>query len=262
MLLFSFEIISITGYINSMFYVYKITNRVNKKVYIGKTDDVLKRWDKHVRISLRPNGRNYHLIHRAISKYGLDNFTIETIDTSDTEQESLNKEIYWIDFYKSNVAKYGKESGYNLTAGGEGISGFKHSEEARKAMSIARAGEKNAFYGKTHTDSVKRQLSIIKKEYFSTHENNFKGKTHSEETRKFLSENQIGLHAGEKHPNAKLTEDNIHIVFQLLIEGYSYAEIARKMQVSKGLIASIKKGRSWKHIPRPSELLSVLKREN
>ena len=69
-----------------MFYVYKITNKVNGKVYIGKTDNVQKRWNKHVSASQKPNNKNHQLIHKAIAKYGTTNFSIEKIEEFISEQ--------------------------------------------------------------------------------------------------------------------------------------------------------------------------------
>lgn len=140
-------------------YVYKITNTKNKKSYIGKTSNSnpMNRWARHLY-----NARNkysvsyqYQAIHKAINKYGEDNFIFEVIEECETEPESLLREQFWIKHYDS----FGKR-GYNLTAGGEGSSGFKHSEESRQKMSAMRKGKRlgkeNSFYGKTHTNQTKK----------------------------------------------------------------------------------------------------------
>lgn len=98
-----------------MGYIYKVTNKVNGKVYIGKTENTIKaRWSAHVSSSCNINSREYNFkFHRAIRKYGAHNFKIEIID--DVEQaETADREKYWIEFYDS--IKYG----YNTTFGGEG----------------------------------------------------------------------------------------------------------------------------------------------
>lgn len=140
-------------------YVYKITNLKNKKVYIGKTSNSnpINRWARHLY-----NARNkttasyqYQALHKAITKYGEDNFTFEIIEQCETEDQSLLQEQFWIKQYDS----FGK-NGYNLTAGGEGSSGFKHSAETIQKMSAMRKGKQtgreNSFYGKTHTKQAKK----------------------------------------------------------------------------------------------------------
>lgn len=116
------------------FYIYKITNIVNGKVYIGKTNNVEKRWSKHVRHSCDPKCKHHFILHQAIAKYGVINFSHEIIETVNDERLSLDREVYWISFYKSNVSRYGSQHGYNLTDGGDGASGYRHSEESKQKM--------------------------------------------------------------------------------------------------------------------------------
>lgn len=92
-----------------MAYIYKITNCINQKVYIGQTSfSVEKRWKEHIK------DINRHLdrpLYRALSKYGVENFTVETIEETDNPNE---REMYWIEYYQSF------HKGYNATTGGEG----------------------------------------------------------------------------------------------------------------------------------------------
>lgn len=96
-----------------MAYIYKITNQINGKVYIGKTlNTIQERWRKHCsdykkeRCEKRP-------LYRAINKYGVENFTIEQVEECSPEVAS-EREKYWIEQYGS--FKYG----YNATVGGDG----------------------------------------------------------------------------------------------------------------------------------------------
>ena len=96
-----------------MGYIYKITNSINKKIYIGKTvRTVPVRFKEH----LDRADENYQsYLYNAIRKYGQENFIVETIE--EVNDEDINeKEKYWIHFYQSNL----KENGYNLTIGGDG----------------------------------------------------------------------------------------------------------------------------------------------
>lgn len=94
-------------------YIYKITNLINGKIYIGQTTScVQKRFDEHA-----IHGKfNKMAIDRAIIKYGKENFKIEIIDDTAKDQDELNlKEEYYIALYDS----CNKKIGYNITTGGK-----------------------------------------------------------------------------------------------------------------------------------------------
>lgn len=94
--------------------IYKVTNLINGKMYIGKTYNFEKRKREHLYDI--DNGLPFH---RALKKYGLDNFKWEIIDKSDSDEEIKEKEIYWIK--KLNTCIHSENSqGYNITIGGEG----------------------------------------------------------------------------------------------------------------------------------------------
>ena len=67
-----------------MFYVYKVINLVNGKLYIGKAEDVKERWQKHLSNARTLRG---FVFHDAIRKYGSDNFNVEIIEESDSEEQ-------------------------------------------------------------------------------------------------------------------------------------------------------------------------------
>ena len=94
--------------------VYKITNKINGQIYIGKTKGKLKdRWYSH--LYSYKKGKNIYL-YNAMRKYGVENFGIETlIDGIETNIELNDIEKYYISFYNTF-----KGEGYNLTKGGDG----------------------------------------------------------------------------------------------------------------------------------------------
>lgn len=95
--------------------IYKIENLINGKVYIGQSVDIQYRFNNHKSESFNPKSNAYDTaIHRAIRKYGVDNFSFEIIEECD-QNKLREREIYWIDYYQS----FG--NGYNLTSGGEGV---------------------------------------------------------------------------------------------------------------------------------------------
>jgi len=94
------------------FVIYKITNKINNKKYIGYTGIGLNnRIHKHY--TNAQSGMVSHL-YNALRKYGMNNFKFETIDNSDSFDEIKEKEKYWIKYYNTN------KNGYNMTNGGDG----------------------------------------------------------------------------------------------------------------------------------------------
>lgn len=80
--------------------IYKITNLVNEKVYIGQSArGVTERFHRHIQDAMSERLDTHFA--RAIRKYGPDNFTVEVIDSADTQDELNQKEQYWIQQYDS-----------------------------------------------------------------------------------------------------------------------------------------------------------------
>lgn len=95
-----------------MGFIYKITNQINQKSYIGKTErNVSVRWSEHKKN--RNQFPNLPL-YRALNKYGVENFTIDIIEECPTDILD-DREIYWINHYNTYQGE-----GYNCTGGGEG----------------------------------------------------------------------------------------------------------------------------------------------
>ena len=108
--------------------IYKVTNTINGKIYIGQTWNTLEyRINQHFR-EAKDNNRTHVYFHNAIRKYGEENFSIEIIDHAETQEELDEKERYWITYYDSN----NKSKGYNLDSGGK--SGGKKSESTKRKI--------------------------------------------------------------------------------------------------------------------------------
>lgn len=106
--------------------VYKITNKLTNKVYIGITNQGSGARYRHHWYESRTGEPSP--IHRSMAKYGEENFTLEIIDFADTYDELKEKEKYWIKWYNSTD----RSIGYNLTEGGDGTFGRMHSEETKE----------------------------------------------------------------------------------------------------------------------------------
>ena len=98
-----------------MGYIYKITCIPTNKIYIGKTQVRIKdRWQSHCRAAYLPSHGDYNFpFHRAIRKYGKENFKIEEVEQCDNAILK-EREQYWIEYYDSY------NNGYNATLGGDG----------------------------------------------------------------------------------------------------------------------------------------------
>lgn len=105
--------------------IYKITNKLNGKVYIGQAINIQRRWNEHKNSSLNKRKHEYNTpIHCAIRKYGIENFLFEVL--VECCRENLNElEIKYIKQYNANDSNYG----YNLTQGGNQFSHFTISDE-------------------------------------------------------------------------------------------------------------------------------------
>lgn len=96
-----------------MGYIYKITNQINQKSYIGQTSrDVQIRWKEHIQKANKLDKNNIQHIHYALAKYGIKNFTFEVIEECPNDLLD-ERETYWITIYNSF------KDGYNLTKGGK-----------------------------------------------------------------------------------------------------------------------------------------------
>lgn len=94
--------------------IYKITNKVNGKIYVGQSIDIEERWKQHRWKAFNCNEVGYHsAIHAAMRKYGLDNFVYEILEECDVE-ELDEKEKYWISILNSITP-----NGYNIMDGGQ-----------------------------------------------------------------------------------------------------------------------------------------------
>ena len=105
-----------------MGFIYLVTNQVNGKMYVGKTEQLNpeKRWKQHQQNCSK--GRYGHLpIYRALKKYGVENFKFEIIDQVEDSVELSELEKHYIEKYRTCI-KFKDCNGYNVTLGGEGNS--------------------------------------------------------------------------------------------------------------------------------------------
>ena len=161
-------------------YIYKITNLVNNKLYIGQVvtyKGIQQRFERHIQSA--EAGADFKL-SRAIRKYGKDNFTIEIIDFANSREELNKKEKHWIYYYDSF------NNGYNMTLGGEG--GNTYSKRTPEQMKITKQKISNAIH-----------LNNGNKGQYTGEKNSMYGKHHSEQTKQIIRDKLIGKKKPKDH---------------------------------------------------------------
>lgn len=232
--------------------IYKITNLINNKVYIGQSIDCQRRWTEHKRsgrinpISTK-NTRDYNVpIHCAIRKYGVENFQFEIIE--ECERNVLDtKEQYWIEFYKSNI----ENKGYNLTGGGQknfSLKGEKHSQAKLSQKQV------DEIYDllQNHTEISIRQIGKIYDVVPSLISLINSGKNWRKENCEYPLRPANYSLPGEKNPRAKLTAAIVKEMRQKKDSGISpkdiYEEYQKRYGIKERTLRAALYGESWKNI--------------
>lgn len=124
--------------------IYQITNKLTNDFYIGKTKNPEARFYKHKYDAT--NNKSQAYIHRAMRKYGVDNFTFSVLEQVESLDVLSEREIYWIDNLKPK---------YNMTKGGDG-GDTSNSPNYRDAIKKRdQSGPKNGMYGRKRNDTAK-----------------------------------------------------------------------------------------------------------
>ena len=210
-----------------MGYVYKITNTVNNKAYIGISihEPEKDRIQKHL------SGQGNRLIANAIKKYGKDAFTYEKLEANVFDAFLPDLEVFYIGKFDTIAP-----NGYNLTYGGDGpgiysaqarrkISNAKKgkplTEAHRRKISESQKGEKNHFHGKKHSAEARRKISNFhrgRKKPPRTEKHRRKiseakrGKNHHQFGKPISAEHRRKLHSARRHTDY----EPIHAFFLLL----------------------------------------------
>ena len=218
--------------------IYKTTNLINGKIYIGKDS---KNNPKYLGSGI--------IIISAIKKYGKENFKKEILEKCDDFNKLNEREIFWIKECDSTNLKIG----YNIRHGGdnnlafdyksrnkrisESLTGRAFSEEHKKNIKLNHhdvSGIKNPMYGKTHNKEAVDK--IIKANV---------GRKCSSETLKKFSKRS----AGEKNANSKLDESDVLKIRKLYFEkGILQSKLSDMFKVKVACIFKICSYRTWKHI--------------
>ena len=118
--------------------IYKVTNTINNRIYIGQTIHTLVHRKKGHYYEVNNGSTTY--FHNALRKYCDAAFTWVIVCTCESREELNEMEFHYIKQYNANKLA----SGYNITCGGEGTQLF---------------GVNNGMFGKTHTSEVRQRLT-------------------------------------------------------------------------------------------------------
>lgn len=228
--------------------IYRITNIINGKSYIGKTGmNFGDRWDSH-RSLLNSGKHDNPCLQRAWLKYGKDSFEFAIVEVVDDPELLNDLEIKYIAEYKNAGLSYnlhlGGDGGYNLG---------RHLSDATKK----KIGEKNRqnMLGRKASEDTKKKMSASHRKRYDTWTDEDR-KAHG----KMMSEAASGYKWSEsardafskvqwERPNgAKFTADNIRDIRKKSEEGYSKEELAGIYSTTPAYIDSIIKRRRWAHI--------------
>jgi len=204
--------------------VYKITNTLNGKVYIGKANDMNRRWVEHLSVARRGS----------------------------------RKPLY------AALRKYGSARGYNLTSGGEGVRNVDPEIRRRlvEKAKIRNKGKGNPFYGKTHSEECKARLRNAALKRYQNQPHPRKGVSHTSETREKIRNTKLGKQvwnsdektsigrrfSGEKSSTAKVTNDQAKELRVLRGEGIAIEELQSRFGLSRSSVYRIIGRQTFKEV--------------
>jgi len=193
---------------NKIYLIYKFTNKINNKSYIGFTcrGFELRRYE-HIYLSTKASKFKFHL---ALKKYGIENFHEEILENNISSlPEVNNREIFYIKHYDSY------RNGYNMTIGGGYCCDYVLTDESREKMRNAKLGIKLS-----DETRLKQSLSLKGIPKSEEHKLNAKnaliGRKLSKETRGKMSKSMLGKSVGEKNPAAiriNIYDNNNKLIF-------------------------------------------------
>lgn len=157
--------------------IYKYTNKINDKVYIGKTKTTLSKRINHHRYKVRKESTSH--FHNALRKYGEENFLIEVL--IECNNDVLDQmEIKFIKEFNSNQRKYG----YNLTLGGDGGDTFSLLTEEAKRIKIEKHRSQNVQGISSLMEKGKHVTASLSEEAQERWSTNFRESMHNISIRK------------------------------------------------------------------------------
>lgn len=219
--------------------IYKYTNKLNGKIYIGRSINISHRKWEHLH-----NPSPYSYFDQTITKIGEDNFDFEVVEecTLDAIKE---REKYWIKFYNCCVLD-NRDGGYNLTHGGEE---YRSDENPWAKLTISQVEE--IIDKLAHTKTSIQQLGKDYKVHYNTISDINRCKTWSwlhDYKKNIRIECQGSISKGELGTNKISEQQALHIIELLKKDRRSLAQISRDENISLNIIYDINRCKTWKHL--------------
>jgi group I intron endonuclease len=221
-----------------MGYIYKITNLINKKVYIGQTvqETVEKRWNLHKHLAKRNKGCT--ALKKAFNKYGVDNFKFEVLIIC-FDEDCIIYEKYYIKKYNSLAP-----SGYNISEGGDGGAFFKGRNHTEETKNILREKAKTHY---SNYENIRKNIPLIKEGMNKSEKWQSVKHNKKENPRKWgddikdkISESMNNYYKENKETHAKIVSDKLgHKISQYdlnsnyIVDYPSIAEAVRQTGIPK-----------------------------
>lgn len=213
----------------TIYHIYKITNIINGKCYIGFTNNLARRWKSHKSRYVKYNDNPK--LTNAFKKYGLENFIFESIyESLDLEHALYEMEPHFIKKFDSI------ENGYNISLGGEGCYLTLEGKEKRRLL-LRKRGYNPPMMGKTHTKETRNLISLATQAMW---ENNpgyreemskrHRGKKLSKETRQKMRE-------AHQSPNTPLLDDKEWLFEQHIVLKKSIKTISKELKIPQQKIS-------------------------
>lgn len=220
-------------------FIYIYTNKINGHQYVGQTNNLQKRFNGHKSDSYNKNSHSYdYPLHRAIRKYGLENFTFEVLESGLTQDQANKRESYWIEQKQTHIS----QGGYNITKGGDSHLGQKVSWEELK--------EKGKVFSGEEIEDIQQRL--INGEKYDDIINIYAPRL----KRSFLSNLNQGVNY--KNPNltyplktnfsgeGRFSKEEIKNIKEEIKQGINYSDICDKYKIkSKGFLSMVNSGKYY-----------------
>lgn len=224
--------------------IYKITCMVNKKIYIGSSTDISRRFDSHYS-DLNRKVHHSSKLQRAYNKHGKENFKFEKLESCLIDQ-LLIREQYYLDtllfaqeFIRNENRKF-ERLGYNILPIAGRTFKRKMSKKTRLKISLSKIGEKHHLYGKSHSAETRLKMAksrygkAISEESKLKISKRHKGRIHTEQSRLNMSNGRKGVASWTKGVSCLNTITNELRYFKSVKEASSYLG-CRGTQISRAI---------------------------
>jgi group I intron endonuclease len=212
--------------------IYKITNKINSKIYVGQTSKTIEdRLQRHIKEAKKKRNR---YLYDAMNHYGYDNFIIEVIETDVDKNNIDDKETFWIKKLNTLIP-----NGYNMTKGGGGGNTLEFWDEDRKKELYRKQGDKRRGKRSPEWRESIRQAACLREQ------------SKSEENKNIIS-NKISKTLKEKYQNGTIevtipkpkfgkdnwnhTEVDCEQVLKLIKLQWKMTDIAKKFNTTRATI--------------------------